>query len=65
MKNFSVIETSRGDFRLAPAYDLLTQFTPQYPLIEQLINASFLQSDTKKTYMAAYRERRNRLQDMT
>lgn len=120
LKNFSVIETSRGDFRLAPAYDLLNthlhvddsdfalsrglfrdgdkseflkfngkangrsfeefgkrigisekrvneiliQFTDQYPLIEVLINSSFLQSDTKKTYMAEYRQRRNRLKDM-
>ena len=120
LKNFSVIETSRGDFRLAPAYDLLNthlhvddsdfalsrglfrdgeksgflkfngkangrsfeefgkrigisekrvseiliQFTNQYPLIEQLINASFLQPDTKKTYLAEYRHRRNRLKDL-
>lgn len=120
LKNFSVIETSKGDFRLAPAYDLLnthlhvddsdfalsrglfrdgdkseflkfngkangrsfeefgrriginnkrvadmlTQFTTQYPLIEQLIEASFLLPDTKKTYLAEYRQRRNRLKDM-
>lgn len=120
LKNFSVIETSRGDFRLAPAYDLLnthlhvddsdfalsrglfregdkseflkfdgkanghsfeefgkrigvskkrvaemlTQFTTQYPLAEQLIEASFLLPDTKKTYLAEYRQRRNRLKDM-
>lgn len=120
LKNFSVIETSRGDFRLAPAYDLLnthlhvddsdfalsrglfregdkseflkfdgkanghsfeefgkrigvskkrvaeilTQFTTQYPLAEQLIEASFLLPDTKKTYLAEYCQRRNRLKDM-
>lgn len=120
LKNFSVIETSRGDFRLAPAYDLLnthlhvddsdfalsrglfcegdkseflklngkvngrsfevfgkrigvsekrvaeilTQFTTQYPLTEQLIEASLLLPDTKKTYLAEYRQRRNRLKDM-
>ena len=120
LKNFSVIETSRGDFRLAPAYDLLNthlhvddsdfalsrglfregekseflkfngkvngrsfeefgkrigvsekriseilaQFTIQYPLTEQLIEASFLLSDTKKTYLSEYRQRRNRLNDM-
>lgn len=120
LKNFSVIETSRGDFRLAPAYDLLnthlhvddsdfalshglfregdgteflkfndkangrsfeefgrrigvgekrvveilTLFTAQYPLTEQLIEASFLLPDTKKTYLAEYRQRRNRLKDM-
>lgn len=120
LKNFSVLETSRGDFRLAPAYDLLnthlhvddsdfalrrglfregekseflkfdgkangrsfeefgkrigvnekrvveilTQFTTQYPLIEQLIEASFLLPDTRKTYLAEYRQRRNRLKDM-
>lgn len=120
LKNFSVIETSKGDFRLAPAYDLLnthlhvddsdfaltrglfregdkseflkfngkangrsfeefgkrigvskkrvteilTQFTTQYPLIEQLIEASFLQPATQKTYLTEYRQRRNRLKDM-
>lgn len=120
LKNFSVLETSRGDFRLAPAYDLLnthlhvddsdfalsrglfregdkseylkfnakangrsfeefgkriginekrvveilTQFTTQYPLTEQLIEASFLLPDTKKTYLSEYRQRRNRLKDM-
>ncbi|RHL05210.1 MULTISPECIES: type II toxin-antitoxin system HipA family toxin [Bacteroides] len=120
LKNFSVLETSRGDFRLAPAYDLLnthlhvddsdfalsrglfregdkseflkfngkangrsfnefgkriginekrvveiiTQFTTQYPLIEQLIEASFLLPSTKETYLADYRQRRNRLKDM-
>ncbi|MGL5790195.1 MAG: type II toxin-antitoxin system HipA family toxin [Bacteroidales bacterium] len=120
LKNFSVIETSRGDFRLAPAYDLLnthlhvddsdfalsrglfrdgkeseflnfngkangrsfeefgkrigvnekrvtellTQFTTQYPLIEELIDASFLLPVTKKTYLAEYRQRRNRLKDL-
>lgn len=120
LKNFSVIETSKGDFRLAPAYDLLNthlhvddsdfalsrglfkegekseflkyngkangrsfkefgrrigisekrvndilqQFTSQYPLIEQLINASFLLPATKKTYLTEYRQRRNRLIDM-
>lgn len=120
LKNFSVLETSRGDFRLAPAYDLLnthlhvddsdfalsrglfrdgekseflkfngkangrsfeafakcigvsekrvaeilTQFTTQYPLTEQLIEASFLLPDTKKTYLAEYLQRRNRLKDM-
>lgn len=120
LKNFSVIETSKGDFRLAPAYDLLNthlhvddsdfalsrglfkegekseflkyngkvngrsfkefgrrigisekrvndilqQFTSQSPLIEQLINASFLLPATKKTYLTEYRQRRNRLTDM-
>lgn len=120
LKNFSVLETSRGDFRLAPAYDLLnthlhvddsdfalsrglfregdksdflkfngkangrsfeefgkrigvnekrvveilTQFAIPYPLTEQLIEASFLLPDTKKTYLAEYRQRRNRLKDM-
>lgn len=120
LKNFSVLETSRGDFRLAPAYDLLnthlhvddsdfalsrglfregdkseflkfngkangrsfkefgkrigitekrvveivTQFTTQYPLIEQLIEASFLLPSTKETYLADYRQHRNRLKDM-
>ncbi|MGL4412228.1 MAG: type II toxin-antitoxin system HipA family toxin [Bacteroidales bacterium] len=120
LKNFSVIETSRGDFRLAPAYDLLnthlhvddsdfalnrglfregdkseflkfngkangrsfeefgkcigvsekrvteilTQFTTHYLLIEELIEASFLLPETKKTYLAEYRQRRNRLKDM-
>jgi serine/threonine-protein kinase HipA len=120
LKNFSVIETSRGDFRLAPAYDLLnthlhvndsdfalsrglfregdkseflkfdgkangrsfaafgkrieiskkrvaeilTQFTTQHPLTEQLIESSFLLPDVKKTYLAEYRRRRNRLADM-
>lgn len=120
LKNFSVIETSRGDFRLAPAYDLLnthlhvddsdfalsrglfcegdkseflklngkangrsfevfgkrigvsekrvaeilTQFTTQYPLTEQLIETSLLLPDTKKIYLAEYRQRRNRLKDM-
>lgn len=120
LKNFSVIETTKGDFRLAPAYDLLntrlhvddsdfalsrglfregdkseflnyngkangrsfvafgkrigvsekrvaeilTQFTTHYSLVEQLINASFLQPQTKKTYLAAFRQRRNRLEEM-
>lgn len=120
LKNFSVIETSRGDFRLAPAYDLLnthlhvddsdfalskglfregdkskflkfngkangrsfeafgkcigvrekrvaeilTQFITHYSLTEQLVEASFLLPDTKKTYLAEYRQRRNRLRDM-
>lgn len=120
LKNFSVLETSRGDFRLAPAYDLLNthlhvddsdfalsrglfregdkseflkfngkangrsfnefgkriginekrvaeiiiQFTTQYSQIEQLIEASFLLPSTKKTYLADYRQRRNRLKDM-
>jgi len=120
LKNFSVIETSRGDFRLAPAYDLLnthlhvddsdfalskglfregdkskflkfngkangrsfeafgkcigvtekrvaeilSQFTTHYSLTEQLVEASFLLPDTKKTYLAEYRQRRNRLRDM-
>lgn len=120
LKNFSVIETSKGDFRLAPAYDLLNthlhvddsdfalsrglfregetseflkfngkandrsfeefgkwigvrekrvaeilaDFTVQYPLTEQLIEVSFLLSDTKKTYLAEYRQRRSRLKDM-
>lgn len=119
LKNFSVIETSKGDFKLAPAYDLLNthlhvddsdfalsrglfregekseylkfngkangrsfaefgkrigirekrideileQFTALYPQMEQLVNASFLTPDTKKTYMAGYREKRNRLLD--
>jgi len=119
LKNFSVIETSKGDFRLAPAYDLLNthlhvddsdfalsrglfregkksdsltyngntnnrsfeefgkrigvskkrvdeilaQFTAQYPQIEQLTETSYLQPDTKKTYLAEYRQRRNRLLD--
>lgn len=120
LKNFSVVETSKGDFRLAPAYDLLNthlhvddsdfalsrglfgkgekseflkfngkangcsfeefgkrigvrekrvaeilaDFIVQYPLTEQLIDASFLLPDTKKTYLAEYRTRRNRLKDM-
>lgn len=120
LKNFSVVETSKGDFRLAPAYDLLnthlhvddsdfalsrglfregeksdflqfngkangrsfkefgrrigvrekrvaeilTDLTVQYSLTEQLIEASFLLPDTKKTYLAEYRQRRNRLKDM-
>lgn len=110
LKNFSVFETSRGDFRQASAYDLLstylhvdvsdyalsrglfregdkseflkfngkangrsfeefgrrigvnekrvveilTQFTTQYPLAEQLIEVSFLLPETKKTYLAEY-----------
>lgn len=120
LKNFSIIETTRGDFRLAPAYDLLnthlhvddtdfalsrglfsegatsqfltyngkvngksfiefgkrigikpkrveqivTQFTAHHPLIEQLIEASFLLPSTKKTYLMEYRQRKNRLIDM-
>lgn len=119
LKNFSVIETTKGDFRLAPAYDLLNthlhvddsdfalsrglfregekseflkfngkangrsfeefgkrigmnekrvteileQFTTQYPLTEQLIEASLLLPDTQKTYLTEYRQRRNRLED--
>lgn len=114
-----MIETTKGDFKLAPAYDLLNthlhvddsdfalsrglfsegdkskflkyngkangrsflefgkrigvrdkrvseilaQFTTEYPLLEQLVEAFFLQSDTKKTYLAAYRQKRNRLLD--
>lgn len=117
LKNFSVIETSQGDFRLAPAYDLLNtrlhvddsdfalsrglfregessewlnyarkatgrsfeefgrrigigerrvqellaQFTTVHPRLTKLIDASFLQPTTKKTYLADYRQRRNRL----
>lgn len=120
LKNLSVIETSKGDFRLAPAYDLLnthlhiddsdfalsrslfreeekleflkfndkingryfeafgkrigvsekrvaeilTQFTAQYPLTEQLIEAYFILPDTQKIYLAEYRQRINRLKDM-
>lgn len=119
LKNFSVIETTKGDFRLAPAYDLLNthlhvddtdfalsrglfregakseflkyngkangrsfeefgrrigigekriaeilqQFSAIYPQTEELINASFLLPDTKKTYTSEYRQRRNRLLD--
>ena len=114
-----MIETTKGDFKLAPAYDLLNthlhvddsdfalssglfsegdkskflkyngkangrsffefgkrigvqdkrvseilaQFTTEYPLLEQLVEASYLQSDTKKTYLTAYRQKRNRLLD--
>lgn len=46
------------------AAEILTQFTTQYPLTKQLIEASFLQSDTKKTYLADYRQRRNRFKDL-
>lgn len=119
LKNFSVIETSNGDFRLAPAYDLLNthlhvddtdfalskglfkegdkstflkyngkangrsfmefgrligisdnriaqimeQFIDRHQSIEKLVEASFLSAETKKTYIADYRERRNRLLD--
>lgn len=118
LKNFSVLETPNGDFRLSPAYDLLntrihvddtdfalqkglfkecdtfvlkmgTQangatfkafglkiglseaivnrelnfFTYKYPKIEDLVNQSFLESKTKKTYLQHYKERRNRLAD--
>ena len=119
LKNFSLLETRDGDFRLSPAYDLLnthihvddTDFalerglfresSPQYlkfgikvcgasfaafgkniglseqiaarelgrftatpPALESLIARSFLSEKTKKTYLAHYRERRNRLADM-
>ena len=46
------------------AAEILTQFTTQYSLTKQLIEASFLQPDTKKTYLAEYRQRRNRLKDL-
>lgn len=118
LKNFSVLETPDGDFKLSPAYDLLnthlhvddsdfalqkglfkedtpsllkmeTQangatfnafglkiglpeivvtrelafFTEKHPLIEQLINQSFLESKTQRTYLMHYQNRRNRLAD--
>ena len=34
--------------------EILTQFTTQYPLTEQLIEVSFLLPETKKTYLAEY-----------
>jgi len=43
--------------------EILAQFTTEYPLLEQLVEASYLQSDTKKTYLTAYRQKRNRLLD--
>jgi serine/threonine-protein kinase HipA len=119
LKNFSLLETRDGDFRLSPAYDLLntnlhvddTDFalegglfkepSPQFlkfgvkacgasfaafgekiglskqivsrelgrfvaasPVLEGLVARSFLSEKTKKTYLAHYRERRNRLADM-
>jgi len=119
LKNFSVIETSNGDFRLAPAYDLLNthihvddsdfalgrglfgegersphlawngkangrsfmefammigvnersaenilaKFTSEQQHMELLVGNSFLDRQTQKTYMASYREKRNRLID--
>ena len=36
----------------------------QDPLIEELIDASFLLPVTKETYLAEYRQRRNRLKDL-
>ena len=44
--------------------EIFTQFTTRYPLVEQLIGASFLLLDTKKTYLAEYCQRRNRLKNM-
>lgn len=118
LKNFSLLETPQGDFRLSPAYDLLNthihvddtdfaldkglfkepspqflkwgekvngasfaafgekiglsspiasrelqRFTTTPPALEGLIARSFLSDKTKKTYLAQYRERRNRLAD--
>jgi serine/threonine-protein kinase HipA len=119
LKNFSLLETPDGDFRLSPAYDLLDthihvddsdfalekglfaepspqhlkfglkangasfaafgekiglspqiaarelgRFTATSPALESLVARSFLSEKTKKTYLAHYRERRNRLADM-
>ncbi len=41
----------------------LQLFTQQYLEIEKLVSRSFLSDKTKKTYMALYREKRNRLED--
>ena len=44
--------------------EIIIQFTTRYSQIEQLIEASFLLPSTKETYLADYRQRRNRLKDM-
>ena len=118
LKNFSIIDRGKNDFRLAPAYDLLNTrihvddadfaldkglfkedrkdffkggkaigvsfkqfglliglpektvdkelsvFTAKYPLINNLIDNSFLSEKIKKQYLALYQARRNRLADM-
>ena len=118
LKNFSLIDRGKGDFRLAPAYDLLNTkihvddsdfaldkglfkenkpeffkggkangvsfrqfglliglpekvvdkelsvFTAKYPLIDELINNSFLSEKVKRQYLMLYQTRRNRLADM-
>ncbi|NLJ00868.1 MAG: HipA domain-containing protein [Bacteroidales bacterium] len=118
LKNFSVIDRGGGDFRLAPAYDLLNTrihvddadfaldkglfktdrsdffkggkaigvsfkqfalaiglpetiadkelslFTTKHPLIDELIDRSFLSEKIKRQYRTLYQTKRNRLADM-
>lgn len=117
LKNFSVIDWGRNDFRLAPAYDLLNTrlhvddtdfaldkglfktdrseffkggkaigfsfrqfalsiglpetiadkelslFTAKHPLIDELIDRSFLSEKLKRQYRMLYQTKRNRLAD--
>ena len=42
----------------------LADFTAKYPLIEELINNSFLSEKVKRQYLMHYQTRRNRLMDM-
>ena len=118
LKNFSIIETGDGDFKLSPAYDLLNThihvddsdfalsrglfalpdkkdfkfgnkvigatfrafglkiglvektvdtalslFIERQPEMEQLVTNSYLSARTKRTYLAHYNEKRNRLSD--
>lgn len=110
LKNFSLLETPLGDYRLSPAYDLLNSrihiedsdfalnegllsgslgqgtikhqfsilaeqaslnlklltaffnlFTTNSPKVEKLIKASFLDENTKASYLQAYQARLKRL----
>jgi serine/threonine-protein kinase HipA len=42
----------------------LAVFTADYPLIDELINHSFLSEKIKRQYLMLYRTKRNRLADM-
>ena len=118
LKNFSIIDIGGNDFRLTPAYDLLStkihvddtdfalnkglfktdkpellkngkangisfrkfglliglpekmidkelsSFTATYPLIDELIDNSFLSEKIKRQYRMLYQTKRNRLEDM-